>query len=138
MATSKIDTTERKPTSGLSQTLSQFIGDGARQEGFEELVKFTASLKDLPPETDPNVQRLLRFISAVSIACVEVAAQEFGRDPDALVDILHAMCTGTAVAMTSAALSVLRDDTPAEVLRELVMTSFQDGLNQTIKSNGLV
>jgi hypothetical protein len=123
---------------GDTPKLAQFIGDGARQEGFEELVKFTASLKDLTPETDPNVQRLVRFATAVSIACVEIAAQEHERDPDALVDILHALCTGTAVAMTSAALSVLRDDTPAEVLRELVMTSFQSGLEQTIKSNGLV
>lgn len=117
--------------------LAQFIGDGARQDGFAELVEFTASLKDLNPEADEDVRRLVRFMSAVSIACVEIAAQEWEQDNDATAQIVHAMCTGTAIAMTSAVLSVLRDDTPAEALREIIMGSFEAGLAQTIKSNGL-
>lgn len=118
--------------------LADFIGDGARAAGFEDLVNFTNDLRGAYPDADPETKRLVRFMTAVSIACVEVAAQEFDRDPAALPDIVHAMCVGTAAAMTSAAMSVLRDDTPAEVLREMVMGSFVAGLDQTIKSNGLV
>lgn len=118
--------------------LADFIGDGARAAGFEDLVNFTNDLRGAYPDADPETKRLVRFMTAATIACVEVAAQEFDRDPDALEHIIHAMCVGTAIAMTSAVMSVLRDDTPAEVLRGMVMTSFETGLEQTIKSNGLV
>src|SRR5690606_35791926 len=118
--------------------LASFIGDGARSDGFTEFVEFTESLRGMATDVDVETARLVRFMTAVSIACVETATQEHERDPAALADIVDAMCAGTAIAMTSAVLSVLRDDTPAAALREIVMAAFERGLDQTIKSNGLI
>ena len=125
----------------IRSTLRQALGDGTRAVDFEEFVTFAANTQAAYRDVaDPRAAVLLRFIELFSIAAVEggrEGAGKLGERPDDTADVMHFMCTGAAVAVCSAVLSVLEDDIPASALRKIVLGSFRDGLEEVIRVNGL-
>jgi len=122
-------------------TLRQVLGDGPRSDDFEQFVRFATRMRETYGlSVDPDVNRLVRFMELFSIAAVEggrEAMAELGDSPESIVEITHAMCTGASIALCSAVLSVLKDDTPASALRSIIMGSFRAGLDEVIRTNGL-
>jgi len=62
-------------------SLGQWLGDGARAEGFEEWVR--ENLDHEAHIVDPNERAVLRMVNILSVACVEICRREtdlHGRD----------------------------------------------------------
>lgn len=120
--------------------LAAHLGDGTRSESFEQFLTFARDLRVAHEGAPEDAQLIVRFAELVSVACVEGATQVLPPEEMSgpkVAEVINAMCVGASLALTCAVLSVLRDETPASVLRAIVSKSFEAGLEQTIASNGL-
>lgn len=117
--------------------LSAFIGDGNRTAGFEAFLNDVTAVQAANPDASVGQHQLARFMTAISIACVEIAAQQDCTTKEQTLDVLERMCLAAGVAVASAALSVLNNDVPANLLRALVIPAYKTGVAQAIKTNGL-
>lgn len=125
----------------IIRTVAEALGDGVRTPDFEQfLVDWHHLLKTYGSVTDPDVLRLLRFMHIFSVAAVEggrQASAALGDTPESTVKIVNAMVQGASIAVGCAICSVLDDDTPAAVLRQIMEPAFAAGLDEVIRSQRL-
>lgn len=126
--------------SKVIRTVREALGDGDRAPDFEQfLVDWHGIIETYGHVTDPDVQRLVRFMHIFSIAAVEGGRQVAGDAPSAMdiYKVTRSMVQGATIAIGCAICSVLGDETPADILRQIMEPAFSDGLAEVIRSQGL-
>lgn len=104
-------------------SLREWLGDGARADGFEEYVEAVLQGKKSP---DPGVRASHRVIETLMIAMVEAGRREDAAGEQA-VDTLLRMGRGTGFAFMSAMVSKVDDAMPLDEALEMATEMFREG-----------
>lgn len=114
-------------------SLAQWLGDGARGDGFEEWVSLSL---DQTPDLPPDQARFLRIAQTFAVACIETMRRETGDVPGAdQIGVAMAQWARAAgyVSITAAA-SVLVPDAPWRRLGKIWAEEFQRGARMAADS----
>lgn len=104
-------------------TLRQWLGDGARAEGFEEFVLATLNAED---GSDPGVQASMRVVRTLLVAMVEAGRREDEAGSDA-VDTLLRMGRGLGYAFMAAMVSKGSKDMPLLRAKKMALEMVGEG-----------
>lgn len=101
-------------------TLAQWIGDGARGEGFEEWVRETIALEHAVPSADEAA--LVRIIKLLAVACLEasrIETEAHGRPVDRTFIMLARACGIAAMAPVLSVVDNALNPPLRRIVREL-------------------
>lgn len=98
-------------------SLTEWLGDGARAEGFEDWVRETISLEH-DVGTDEE-RAAIRMIQTLAIACMEVCRREHEQYGRSQAEALHLLARCCGVAVMSPVLSACHE-APRSSLHKLV------------------
>lgn len=112
-------------------TLREFLGDGARAEGFEEWVAENMALQERAKT--PQEAAAARMIQTFSIAAVEVLRRETEAGMEA-IDAMMMMPRCVSWSIMAACLCAIKDDAPYLRVAKIVADEFAEGARHVAKS----
>lgn len=89
-------------------SLAEWLGDGARADGYEEWVRDTLFIDRAVASAEAEIG--LRMIRTLTVACVEVMRQERERGEFDSATALQCLARAAGVAVSAPILCMLRDD----------------------------
>lgn len=113
-------------------SLAEWLGDGARADGFEEWVATVAMADKI--EEDPEQQASLRMLRTFLIALVEAGRIESERHGRTATEVVHMMARVAGGAVMAAALSVLKEDAPRMRVAKILADDFGVGAKAMVKA----
>lgn len=103
-------------------SLAEWLGDGARAEGFEEWVAETLAIQ--AGEISPDEASIVRIVQTLAVAFMEAMRAETERHGRSPAEVVHFAARAAGVAIMSPVLSLAKDD--ARGLHELVRIITKD------------
>ena len=104
------------------QSLHQWLGDGARCDGFEEWVREATEWAGIAP---PAKASLIRMITTLSVAVLESCRTETTLHGQSVETVMARLPSAAGVAVMAAVLCVARDDATAlDKLAEVMTRGF--------------
>lgn len=112
-------------------TLREFLGEGARAEGFEEWVAENMALQERAKT--PQEAAAARMIQIFSIAAVEALRRETEAGMEA-IDAMMMMPRCVAWSIMAASLCAIKEDAPYLRVAKIVSDEFAEGARHIAKS----
>ena len=114
--------------------LADFIGDGARADGFEELTRFLDGIVSQNPSgLSDDEMSFVRLLKIMSVAATEGANQEWERHRTPMPVIALGLCRAAGFAVTSAVLSTSSENANLDELRQAIMHVIGLGVDYMIE-----
>lgn len=109
-------------------SLAEWLGNGARCDGFEQWVALTLD-QSADPDGTSDEAKMLRIAQTFAVACVEQMSREAQRDPspEGVSDALAMWARAAGFTTVCAVASVVRDDAPFRRIARTLAEEFKIG-----------